>query len=187
MRTDADFAPQFTLPRLRSLLIALLAVLTAVGLGAVTAPKAEARTDVSIGIGVGAAPYYYRHRPYWNRPYWGPRPDWYGARWYRPYSYWGPGFNFYASFPMYQAWPDRVRTYHRDAFSAALAGPIGETYGWDDGYDNGAVTAVRDGHSGDKYCREFRQEVSIAGRLENAYGAACRDHDGSWHIVPNNP
>ena len=174
---------------LRGLMPALLGLVTVVGISVMSAPKAEARTDVSIGVGVGVgpAPYYYRHRPYWDRPYWGPRPYWYGARWYRPYSYWGPGFNFYASFPLYESWPERVRTYHRDAFSAALAGPIGETYGWDDGYDNGAVTAVRDGHSGEKYCREFRQDVNIGGHVENAYGAACRDPNGSWHIVPNNP
>ena len=165
--------------------------LLGLGLTAMSAEKAEARTSLSIGVGIGGpiyggAPYYYGHRPSWRRPYWGPRPYWYGASWYRPYSYWGPSFNYYASFPMYRSWPERSRIYHRDAYSAALSGPIGESYGWDDGVDHGAVTAVRDGQSGDKYCREFLQEVEIAGRMERVYGAACQEPDGSWRIVPHN-
>jgi hypothetical protein len=169
----------------RITLFAALAATTALfGLGT----PAQADTRLSIGVGVGA-PYHFHGRPYWNRPYWGPRPYWYGARWYRPYTYWGPSFNFYAWYPatVVETWPEPVRVYQRDAFSAALAGPLGESYGWDSGPSYGSVTAVRDGHSGEKYCREFRQEVSIDGRMEQAYGAACREPDGTWRIVPNNP
>ena len=35
----------------------------------------------------------------------------------------------------------------------------------------------------DRYCREFRQTVTIAGKTEEAYGTACRQPDGSWRII----
>ena len=31
-------------------------------------------------------------------------------------------------------------------------------------------------------CREFTQTVSIGGQMEEAYGTACRQADGSWKI-----
>lgn len=34
-----------------------------------------------------------------------------------------------------------------------------------------------------RYCREFQQEVMIGGQVEDAYGTACRQPDGSWEIV----
>ena len=38
----------------------------------------------------------------------------------------------------------------------------------------------------DQYCREFTQTVTIAGKIEEAYGIACRQPDGSWRIVNSN-
>ncbi len=32
------------------------------------------------------------------------------------------------------------------------------------------------------YCREFSQNVSIGGRIQESYGTACRQEDGSWEI-----
>ena len=34
-----------------------------------------------------------------------------------------------------------------------------------------------------EFCREYTKDVSINGRLEKAYGKACRQPDGSWEIV----
>jgi len=34
-----------------------------------------------------------------------------------------------------------------------------------------------------QYCREYRTEVEVGGRIEEAYGTACRQPDGSWEIV----
>ena len=34
-----------------------------------------------------------------------------------------------------------------------------------------------------EHCREYTKNVSINGRLEQAYGTACRQPDGSWEIV----
>jgi hypothetical protein len=33
------------------------------------------------------------------------------------------------------------------------------------------------------YCREFTKVVNIGGHMENAYGQACQQPDGSWQIV----
>ena len=34
------------------------------------------------------------------------------------------------------------------------------------------------------YCRPFSQRVRINGRMQEAYGTACLQPDGSWRIVP---
>jgi len=33
------------------------------------------------------------------------------------------------------------------------------------------------------YCREYQTTATIGGRLQRAYGTACRQPDGSWHVV----
>jgi len=73
---------------------------------------------------------------------------------------------------------------HEAAQVRATTAPIGETIEWSDGNASGAVTAVREGtSSAGRYCREFRQEVHIGGKIEQAYGTACRQPDGSWQMV----
>lgn len=34
-----------------------------------------------------------------------------------------------------------------------------------------------------QYCREYQTEVRVGGNIEQAYGTACRQPDGSWKIV----
>ncbi len=34
-----------------------------------------------------------------------------------------------------------------------------------------------------RYCREYLQEIVIDGQLQQAYGTACRQPDGSWKII----
>ena len=34
-----------------------------------------------------------------------------------------------------------------------------------------------------RYCREYRQTITVGGRTEEGYGRACRQPDGSWRIV----
>lgn len=36
-------------------------------------------------------------------------------------------------------------------------------------------------------CREFTQTITIAGQKQPAYGTACRQPDGSWKIVADEP
>lgn len=38
-----------------------------------------------------------------------------------------------------------------------------------------------------RYCREFQQQVVIGEKLQDAYGTACRQPDGSWEIVAEQP
>ena len=72
----------------------------------------------------------------------------------------------------------------------ALAAPVGESMVWNsdrgvgDGI-NGAVTTTRDGWAGERYCREFRQEITIDGRSQEAYGTACQMPNGDWQLVQN--
>ncbi len=37
------------------------------------------------------------------------------------------------------------------------------------------------------YCREFVQTIYIGGKPEQGYGTACRQQDGSWKIVADDP
>ena len=37
------------------------------------------------------------------------------------------------------------------------------------------------------YCREYTQTVRVAGRLQNSYGTACQQPDGSWAMLPSAP
>jgi len=34
-----------------------------------------------------------------------------------------------------------------------------------------------------RYCREYRTQVEVGNDIEEAYGTACRQPDGSWEIV----
>ena len=42
-------------------------------------------------------------------------------------------------------------------------------------------TETYQGYSG-RYCREYRTHVEVGHRVEEAYGTACRQPDGSWEI-----
>jgi surface antigen len=72
-----------------------------------------------------------------------------------------------------------------DAQQRALeSAPTGKPVAWtnpDSGH-SGTVTPVRTYQSGGAYCREFQNEVNIGGKMENAYGTACRQPDGSWKV-----
>ncbi len=66
--------------------------------------------------------------------------------------------------------------------------PSGASSTWrnpDSGH-SGVVTpqpAYQD--SSGRYCREYRQSVTIGGDRQEAYGTACRQPDGTWQIVNN--
>ncbi len=68
----------------------------------------------------------------------------------------------------------------------ATTAPMGETITWSnpDSGNSGSITPVREGQdTGGRYCREFRQTIEVNGRLEEGYGTACRQEDGSWQIM----
>ena len=45
------------------------------------------------------------------------------------------------------------------------------------------VTPTNTYKSGVWYCREFTTQASIGGQMEQTYGTACRQPDGSWQMV----
>ena len=72
---------------------------------------------------------------------------------------------------------------HEAAQVEATTAPVGQPITWDDGNASGSVTTTRQGQdAAGNQCREFQQEVSIAGQAEQAYGTACLQPDGSWKI-----
>lgn len=73
----------------------------------------------------------------------------------------------------------------QNAYQTAHTAPIGRTISWNnpDSGNYGTVKPTRDGNAANgSYCREYQQTVTIDGRLEEAYGVACRDADGRWEI-----
>ncbi len=64
--------------------------------------------------------------------------------------------------------------------------PDRQTVRWadPDGGARYAVTPTSTEPAGEaQYCREYVTEVVVGGRVENAYGRACRQPDGSWQRV----
>lgn len=75
---------------------------------------------------------------------------------------------------------DRVRTAEVLEFNRT-----GQTDRWtnpDSGYDY-AVTPTRTYESTEGPCREFTMDAMVGGRLQQVYGTACRQADGSWKMV----
>jgi surface antigen len=68
----------------------------------------------------------------------------------------------------------------------ALEAPVGEPINWNnpDSGNYGQVQTVRDGRaSSGAYCREYQHSISVGGRIQEAYGTACQQPDGSWKVV----
>ncbi len=72
----------------------------------------------------------------------------------------------------------------RTAQSSLERAPSGKTSTWKnpDTGNYGSFTPKRAYDSGHGYCREFTQQITVAGKTQNAYGTACRQPDGSWKI-----
>ena len=68
------------------------------------------------------------------------------------------------------------------------AAPAGSTATWQnpDSGHSGTVTPTRtyERNTGE-YCREDQQTVRVGGNVEEAFGTACRQEDGTWMIVNN--
>lgn len=50
---------------------------------------------------------------------------------------------------------------------------------------SGTITPVRTYKevSSNRHCREYQQTISIGGKMEQGFGTACRQPDGTWKIV----
>ncbi|MDE1145368.1 MAG: hypothetical protein PW843_01960 [Azospirillaceae bacterium] len=146
-----------------SLVVALLAVAGA-------AVPAQARTFVSVGIGVG--PYWPgAYGPYWHRPYWGWRdPYWaaYPAVYAAPYAYYG--YSPYGYAPYAYAPPPVAVAPPPVAFTQPAPQPVQ------------AVAAAKPGVD-QSYCREYTSTITVAGHPTQQVGTACRQPDGSWRVM----
>ncbi len=61
----------------------------------------------------------------------------------------------------------------------------GQTSSWSnpDSGNSGTITPTRTFQNANgQYCREYQQEVTVAGETQKAYGTACRRPDGQWQI-----
>lgn len=61
----------------------------------------------------------------------------------------------------------------------------GQTSTWtnpDSGH-SGTYRPVRTYERGGQHCREFQQTIRVGGKIEEGYGTACRQPDGSWKIT----
>ncbi|MBW4706198.1 glycine zipper 2TM domain-containing protein [Roseobacter sp. YSTF-M11] len=79
---------------------------------------------------------------------------------------------------------DRLRA--NAAITRAYRADLGETIRWNNPNSGnyGTVVALRDGTStAGRYCREYRQTITIGGRRAVGTGIACRQPDGTWQIV----
>ncbi len=61
----------------------------------------------------------------------------------------------------------------------------GQTTSWrnpDDGHKVTVQPTATFQNSSGRYCREFRSRVEVGYDIEEAYGTACRQPDGTWEI-----
>jgi surface antigen len=80
---------------------------------------------------------------------------------------------------------DRDEAQHA-AYSALESSRAGAAVAWNnpDSGHYGSVTPTRTYQRRDgQYCREYQQMINVGGQVQEAYGTACRQPDGSWRIV----
>lgn len=124
----------------------------------------------SIGLGFG--------------PYWG--------GYYDPYYYPYP-YPYYRSSVIYRDdYDDRPYASTAGLLSSpyvqqALAAPVGESVTWASRGVIGRVTTTRDGWAGDKYCREFVQDITVDGSTSETKATACQAEGSAWQMVANQP
>lgn len=142
---------------------------------------------LSLGFTYVVPPAYYGPRPYDYPAYYGAAPYGYPTRpYYSSPGYYPVGGVVAFSTSVRERLSTRTRGVYYDAYRSALAAPIGEPINWRDGRVEGDVTTTRDGWAGERYCREFRQNIIVDGKTEEAYGTACRNAaDTDWEIIPD--
>jgi surface antigen len=74
----------------------------------------------------------------------------------------------------------------RNAQYSLESAPTGSSTEWrnpDSGH-SGSTTPTRTYQTASgTYCREFQRGIIVGGRVEEGYGTACRQPDGSWKVV----
>ncbi len=76
--------------------------------------------------------------------------------------------------------------YNKTSQQALETGRTGQNFPWNNPNSSASGNVTPKGYyqkpSG-QYCREYTQSVNIGGRIEEAYGQACRQPDGTWKIA----
>ncbi len=73
-----------------------------------------------------------------------------------------------------------------NAQARAHVAPVGAPIRWSnpDSGNHGEILPTREGHTeGGRYCREYQTSVVINDSMQQAYGVACRQLDGSWQVI----
>ncbi len=79
---------------------------------------------------------------------------------------------------------DKMRM-ERNSQSALENAPSGQSTTWKnpDNGNYGSFTPVKTYQQHGQYCREFTQKISVGNKVQEGYGTACRQPDGSWKIT----
>ncbi len=100
----------------------------------------------------------------------------YAGRGYSGYGYYAPGPSYYAE----------SYSYYQPTYVAPPAPPVRAVYVQEeDDYRTRAPVYVQQSYVGSRstsYCREYTQQVRIGDRIEESYGTACLQPDGSWQV-----
>ena len=81
---------------------------------------------------------------------------------------------------------DDMARAQRTALAALETTPSGETSIWRNPKNGhwGTLTPTRTYQDASgRYCREFRQTVTLDGQEHQGNGSACRERDGAWRIM----
>jgi surface antigen len=73
--------------------------------------------------------------------------------------------------------------YNKTSQYSLESAPTGTTSTWrnPDSGNSGTFTPTQTYKTAQgAYCREYNQTISVGGKVEQAYGTACRQEDGSW-------
>ena len=171
----------------------LVAAVVAAGTLALSAGAAEARGSVVIGAQFGGGYHSYYRPHYWHGgpsfsvgfgvgPYWGG----YYAPYYYPYPYYRSSV-VYRDYDAYRDYDNRGGLLSSPYVQQALAADVGESITWANAGVIGRVTTSRDGWSGDRYCRELVQDLTIDGATRSTTATACQAQGGAWQMVANQP
>ncbi len=69
--------------------------------------------------------------------------------------------------------------------SAIVNTPVNQNATWTNSKTDTmyTVTPTKNYNQNGEYCREYQTTVTVDGKSQKAYGTACRQPNGSWHIV----
>ena len=80
---------------------------------------------------------------------------------------------------------EQAQREHEAAQIEAAKARVGERIVWETESATGYVVTTKEGVDADDglTCREFQHTITVGGKTEDAYGTACLQEDGSWHMV----